>query len=88
MPAWDPSSHTLLAIYDNDWILPASLPLKSNTQTLLLGPSHAPLQQSIQNLLLDLQLLRIELKVMVNGGKFKQKELHTSLVSVDGQLSI
>jgi hypothetical protein len=55
---------------------------------LLPGPSCATLQQSVQHPLLDLRLLGTKLKVVVNGGKFKQKELLASPVSVDGQLSI
>jgi len=87
IPAWDPSSHTPLALCDDDGtpLDPLSL---LNAQTLAPGPSHSTSQHSVQHLLLDLQLLGTQLKVMVNGGKYKQKELVPFPVLVDGQLSI
>jgi len=86
-PAWDPSSHTPLASHDDDGT-PLD-PLSSlNAQTLAPGPSRSTSQQSVQHPLLDLRLLGTQLKVMVNRGKYKQKELVASPVLVDGQLSI
>ena len=64
------------------------LPSSLNTQTLLPGSSSATSHRSLQHLLLNLHLLGTQLKVMLNGGKFKQQELIASPVSVDSQLSI
>lgn len=87
-PAWDPSSHTPLAFCDDDSTPLAPSPSSLNAQTLLPGPSCATSQQRVQHPLLDVRLQGIQLKVMVNGGEFAQKELVASLMSIDGQLSI
>lgn len=87
-PAWNPSSHTPLASRDDYWTHRASPPLEPDTRTPLPGPSHDILKPSIQHLLLDSRLLGIQLKVVVTGGKFREKEMLASLALVDGQLSL
>ena len=87
-PAWDPLSRTPLALRVDDSTPLAPSPPSMNAQTLLPGSSCVTSKTSIQHPLLNWQLQETQLKVVVNGGKFKQKELVASPVSVDGQLSM
>jgi len=86
-PAWDPSSRTPIPERecDPDITVDNDSPPYASSSNALTGPGSAPSQQ---HLLLDPRLLGIDLKVTVNGGKYKEKELVASLTSLEGRLSI
>ena len=84
-PAWDPSSHT-------------PQPDRSPSPSQFVDPEHPPksctsltsLSRLIDpdHVLLDPRLVNVGLKVIVNGGKYKESELTALIVSTEGRLSI
>jgi hypothetical protein len=73
-PAWDPSSRTPLG--------------QSNSLDIPSSSSHLPpsINSEAQHILLDPRLLDAQLRVYVNGGRFRNEELTVSVQSVEGQL--
>jgi hypothetical protein len=81
-PAWDPSSRSPMPMPEFFTPLNSSpMPVASTSQVSdsLQAPSH---------FFLDRCLIGITLKVVVNGGEYKGKELDAHLVEVNGQLYI
>ena len=81
-PAWDPSSRSPMPEFFTPLNSSKSLmPVASTSQVSdsLQAPSH---------FFLDRCLIGITLKVVVNGGEYKDKELDAHLVEVNGQLCI
>jgi hypothetical protein len=88
-PAWDPSSQTPMSTPST----PSWNPLESSRASPNPTPASAVSGSSIrpalqQHPLLDLQLLGVQLKVIINGRHFKNKEAAIALESVAGQPSI
>ncbi len=70
-PAWDPSSRTPQP--EADYSFPSS-----SSASHPVGPSHP---------LLDARLVNVQLKVVVDGGEHKKKELSASIISMEGRHS-
>lgn len=83
-PAWDPSSRTPLA----PWLTSP----RPNSPTTSLAASTSQIPEgppTLSHPLLDVRLIGIKLRVLVNGGEYKNKELEVSIVKAsDGQLNI
>lgn len=79
-PAWDPSSRSPMPEF---FTPPNSSPI--------LVASTSQISNSLQassHFFLNRRLIGITLKVVVNGGEYKDKELDAHLVEVNGQLCI
>jgi len=72
-PAWDPSSRTPQLNPDY-----SGSPCRSSSSRSV-DPEHA---------LLDARLSNVKLRVIVDGGDYKNKELTASIFTADGRLSI
>ena len=70
-PAWDPSSRTPQPNADHSFASPSS-------------PSH-PVDP--KHPLLDARLVNVGLKVVVDGGEYRRKELNVFVTSTEGRLS-
>ena len=79
-PAWDPSSHSPLPEFFTP-LNSSPMPVASTSQV-----SDSP--QAPSHFFLDRCFIGITLKVVVNGGEYKGKELDAHLVEVNGQLCI
>jgi len=77
-PAWDPSSRSPMPELS---LNSSPMPVASTSQV-----SDSP--QALSHFFLDRRLIGITLKVVVNGGEYKAKELDAHLVEVHGQLYI
>jgi hypothetical protein len=75
LPAWNPSSCTLISHYPETKGDSCSLPSPLQQQ----GPAHP---------LLDSQLISAKLKVSVTSREYKNKEMVVAIVQVDEQLLI
>lgn len=65
--------------------------LPSEEEPALTGPSCLPVtheRDQPKHVLLDSRLIGAQLKVVVNGGSYKKKEVTASIESVDEQLTI
>src|SRR6266545_2313033 len=70
-PVWDPSSRTPQSNADHSFASPSSL-------SHSIGPEHP---------LLDARLVNVGLKVVIDGGEYKGKEITVFVKSMEGQVS-
>ena len=85
-PAWDPSSRTPQPDHTSPVSPSQSVPEHPpNSRTSLTTPS---LPIDPDHPLLDPRLVNVGIKVVVNGGKYKEKELSALIMSTEGRLSI
>jgi hypothetical protein len=95
-PAWDPSSRTPQPNPEHSLASGSSSP---SWDRFSLSPQHSPIHSPASpgtstdpldegHILLDSRLLNAQLRVVVNGGSFNQKELTVSVQRMDERLSI
>lgn len=95
-PAWNPSSRTPQPNPDHSLASCSSSPSRDRFS---LSPQHSPIHSPAspgtstdlpeeRHILLDSRLLNAQLRVVVNGGTFNQKELTVSIQRMDERLSI
>lgn len=77
-PAWDPSSRSPMP----------ELSLNSSPMPVASTSQVSDSLQALSHFFLDRRFIGITLKVVVDGGEYKAKELDAHLVEVNGQLCI
>src|ERR1700678_769405 len=80
-PAWDPSSQTPMPTLSTpSWTAPSSSLTTSHDPAPAAAASSSSIRPALpQHPLLDSRLLGVQLKVIINGGDFKDKETAVTL---------